>query len=144
MATVTSRREPDAKHNIAGAIREKAEALLDLELEHYRVAGHLFPKMADLDGQIKELAADLGYSFNEFFEGKGRVKGHGRKDRVSKGKLPEFNPAAFNALTVKEKNELIKRGLVKLEEAWSRADNGEVSIEPLAFAKGHHRVLPAA
>ena len=123
-------------------IRGRAEELLDLEIEHQHLAGHLFPKMKDLEGQLKALATDAGHSFKEFFEGKGDVSGRGRKERESKGKIPEIDPAAFNALPKAEQKDLVKRGIIKLKPSWGRADYGEVSIEPLSFARGHHR--PAA
>jgi hypothetical protein len=128
-----------ARSNIAAVIRATAEELLDLEIEHYRVAGHLFPKMKDLEGQLKGLATDAGHSFKEFFEGKGDVSGRGRKERESKGKIPEVDPAVFNALPKAEQKDLVRRGIVKLKPSWGRADYGEVLIEPLSFARGHHR-----
>jgi hypothetical protein len=129
--------------NIAAAIRATAEELLDLEIEHYQAAGHLFPKMKDLEGQLKGLATDAGHSFKEFFAGKGEVSGRGRKERVSKGKVPEVDPAAFGALPKAEQKELVKRGIIKLKPSFGRADYGEVSIEPLSFARGHHKPLAA-
>jgi hypothetical protein len=112
-------------------IRGKAEELLDLEIEHQRVAGHLFPKMKDLEGQLKGLATDAGHSFKEFFAGKGEVGGHGRKERQFKGNLPEVDPAVFNGLPAAERKDLLKRGIIKLTATWSRANNGKVTVEPL-------------
>jgi hypothetical protein len=56
MPTPASRRAPNS--NIETVIRGKAEELLDLKIEHQRAAGHLFPKMRDLEGQLKDLATD--------------------------------------------------------------------------------------
>jgi hypothetical protein len=64
----------------------------------------------------------------------GEWDGHGRKERPFKGNLPEIDPAVFNALPAAERKDLVKRGIVKLEPTWSRADNGKVSVEPLPVA----------
>ena len=109
MATPTSRRAPAAsKSNIDTVIRGKAEELLDLEIEHLKVAAHLFPKIADMEGQLKQLATESGHSFHEFYLGKGEVKGHGRKERLFRGNLPEVDPAVFNALPAAERKDLVK------------------------------------
>lgn len=122
---------PAPKSNIDTVLRGKAEELLDLEIEHQKLAGHLFPKMKDLEGQLKGLATDAGHSFKEFFLSKGEVSVSGRKAREFRGNLPEVDPAVFNALPVKERKDLVKRGVVKLEPTWSRADNGRVTVEAL-------------
>jgi hypothetical protein len=114
------------KTNLEAVIRGEAEVRMDLELEHLRIAGDVMSRIEASDARLKDLATTAGHSFKETFLDKGTVSVSGRKERERGADEPVAQAAVINALPVAERRGLLKRGIIKMKEKWSKADNGRV------------------
>ncbi len=112
--------------NLEAVIRAEAEVRMDIELEHLRIASDVMSRIEASDARLKDLATTAGHSFKETFLDKGTVSVSGRKERERGADEPVAQAVVINALPVAERRDLIKRGIIKMKEKWSKADNGRV------------------
>ena len=105
--------------------RALAEQLLGIEQEH----APLFAKMKGLKKALIAIATEAGENFQELFGQLGVVKVSRAKPSEVKGQVPELDAAAFLALADRDRNDLIKRRIVKMVESKSGAYYGGVTVE---------------
>lgn len=117
---------PKQRAALQAEARSNCEKLLTLHVDNTK----LFGEMDVLEAILKEQATRLGDSFRETFPN-GYVGASPRKDKKFNGNVPEINAAVWNGMTKKEQYALIRTGLVKVVEDWSRADYGRVTVKVL-------------
>ena len=129
MTTATSRKaDPDAK--IIKRRRELCESRLDIE----RKLQPDYDRIEVIDAELKQIAGDLGDSFNETIAGKGDVSVSPAYGREFKGDVPVVQTEAWLALKKSERNDLVKRGIIKVQPQWGKAFGGRVSVKALSAA----------
>src|SRR5689334_9321293 len=74
----------------------------------------------ELKTALKNIATDTD-NFREVVEGVGKVSVSGEKGPQFKGNVPTLVPEAWNALTPAKQQQLVDRGLVKIEPSYSGA-----------------------
>jgi len=124
-ATLPRRAPPPAK---ALAARR---ALCADRLKLERQMAPLAAQAAELDAKLKAIATDQGDSFKEDFGGEGFVAASGRIEAEFKGELPVVQVEAFTALKPAERARLCERGLIRMEQNFSRPSNGRVTVKLL-------------
>lgn len=115
--------------NIGAVLRADCEKRIDLEIRLHKVAGDILKDIDAVDVLLKDHATVLGSSTKEAFAGRGTVSVSGRKPQECEGEGPVADPVAFKALTDKERRDLIKRGVIKLEPILTRASYGRVQVK---------------
>ena len=124
MATATSRRAP-ASAKIAKQRRNLAHELVGLN----RKLKNEFDRIATIEVDLKKLATDAGQSFTEAFPKVGEVKVAPGHTAEFKGDVPVVQTEAWLALKPAEREQLVKRGIVKIEPQWGKASNGRVTVK---------------
>jgi len=83
----------------------------------------------EICAELKRLAADGGGNFEVVVKGKGRIKVSKPKPKEMTGPAPEIVVDKFLALPDRKREDLIERGIVKMEPQYSGAYYGAVTVE---------------
>lgn len=117
-------KKPDESKALAER-RSIAEELLGIEQRH----APLFSRMKGLKKSLIAIATAGGENFQELFGKIGVVRVNRAKPSEVKGEVPDLDAAAFLALTDRDRQRLIDKGVVKMVESKTGAYYGGVTVD---------------
>jgi hypothetical protein len=113
------------KSNVEAVLRALAERRDDAELD----ARDVEARRAALDAEAKAIATETSESYKFDFPGKGSVSISGRKEKEYLGQRPVVGIEAFQRATERQREGLLAKGIIKLEDHWAAAFYGRVTVK---------------